>query len=65
MNPLVASILANPSAHQVNRTEKMNRSVDAHVANAEARKIANDASVLTERDESLERGYGTGKRQGD
>ena len=65
MNPLVMSILNNPSAHQVNRAEKMNRSLDAHVSNVEARRTANEASVLSERDESLERGYGTGRKQGD
>jgi len=65
MNPLVASILNNPSAHQVNRAEKMNRSLDAHVSNIEQRRIANGASVLSERDEALERGYGTGRKTGD
>jgi len=65
MNPLIASIINNPSTHRVNRADKMNRSLDAHISNIEARRDANSRSVLTERDEALERGYGTGKRQGD
>jgi hypothetical protein len=65
MNPLVMGIINNPSAHQVNRAEKMSRSVDVIVSNI-AQKIEQGANgSIKERDEALVRGYGTGKRQGD
>ena len=65
MNPLVASILANPSAHQVDRAKKMSDSVDVHVSNIAKKLEQSKNSVLGPRDEALLRGYGTGKRQAD
>jgi hypothetical protein len=65
MNPLIASIINNPSAHQVNRVEKMSRSVDVHVSNISKKLEQGANGSLKERNEALERGYGTGKRQGD
>lgn len=65
MNPLIASILNNPGKHQVNRAEKMSRSVDVHVSNIMKKNEQMANSDLNVRDEALERGYGQGRKMGD
>jgi DNA-binding response OmpR family regulator len=65
MNPLIASILNNPSAHQVNRADKMSRSVDVHVENINKKLEQGANGSIKERNEALERGYGNGRKQND
>jgi len=61
MNPLIASILNNPSKHQVNRAEKMNATIDKMVDNL-LKTEAQDKGALIN---SGNRGYGQGRRMGD
>jgi DNA-binding response OmpR family regulator len=65
MNPLVIRILNNPSAHQVNRAEKMSRSVDVHVANINKKLEQGANGSIKDRNGALERGYGNGRKQND
>ena len=62
MSPLVASILANPSAHQVNRAEKMNKTLDVMVDNANKIIAKNEGEMIVK---SSNRGYGEGRKMGD
>jgi len=65
MNPRALDIINNPSAHQVNRKEKMSRSVDVIVSNI-ANKIEQGANgSIKDRNEAFERGYGRGAKQND
>lgn len=63
MNPLVASILANPSAHQVNRAEKMDKTLNVMVDNAEKIIAKNEGGALASKSDN--RGYGEGRKMGD
>ena len=65
MNPLALDIINNMSKHQVNRTEKMNRSVDVIVSNINQKIEQGANGSIKELNEALERGYGTGRKQGD
>ena len=67
MNPLIASILNNPSAHQVNRAEKMNRSVNAMVDNMidkEKQSIEARGNVSETVKDASHYGYGRGHGRG-
>jgi hypothetical protein len=59
---LVASIVANPSVHQVNREYKMHATMDVMICNHE-KKEAHRTGLAIERGNL--RGYGKGKNQGD
>jgi hypothetical protein len=67
MNPLVASILANPAKHQVNRKAKLEASADVAVESIiklrEEREIASNQRQAELTNEHF--GYGTNKKQGD
>ena len=61
MNPLLASILANPEQHRVNRSAKLNVSVDKRVEEIEKRRAyLAEAKNGGERDDELKYGYGLG-----
>lgn len=67
MNPLIASILNNPSAHQVNRAEKMSRSIDAMVDNMidkERQSIEARRNTVDTVKDSTHYGYGKGHGRG-
>lgn len=59
---IVESILNNPSAHIVNRAEKMGRTLDKMCVNhvIKQSQVTNEARAI---DES--KGYGKGRNQGD
>ena len=59
---LIASILANPSAHFVDKKEKMNRTIDKMIDN---HVILLDQQTGIGREIDDSRGYGKGKNQGD
>lgn len=64
MNPLIASIINNPSAHQVNRKEKMDKTIEVMADNLvknEMKKENSGQSALT----SQYFGYGRGRNTGD
>jgi len=63
MNPLIASIINNPSAHQVNRADKMNATLDVMAGNMakQAEQKAN-SDAITSKDN---KGYGEGRKMGD
>lgn len=64
MNPLIASILANPSAHQVNREEKMNRTIEVMADNLIKNEMKKEnASAVTLSGKHF--GYGRGRNTGD
>jgi RNase P/RNase MRP subunit p30 len=62
---LVASIVADPSKHKVNRAEKMSRSVDVIVSNIENKLEQGANGSIKDRNEAFERGYGAGRKQND
>ena len=61
MNPLIASILNNPSKHQVNRAEKMDATIDKMVDNLLKSETQDKGAVIN----SGNRGYGQGRNSGD
>ena len=62
---LVASIVANPSAHFVDKIHKMDRTIDKMCSN-HASKIEQGMTGNMQTIDSAElRGYGKGKNQGD
>ncbi len=61
MNPLVASIVSNPSAHQVNRAKKMDATINRMCDNLIKKELQDKSAVLN----SSNRGYGEGRRMGD
>lgn len=63
MNPLIASIINNPSAHQVNRAEKMEATVNVMVDNKMKQESRSKGALAL--DEAGDRGYGKGKNTGD
>jgi hypothetical protein len=69
MNPLVMSILNNPSKHQVNRADKMSKTLDVMSNNAQ--KITDEKALYLEQStgdiqlDGSHYGYGTGRKQGD
>ena len=63
MNPLVMSIINNPSAHQVNRAEKMDRTIEVMANNAEKVIAKNEGGMIASN--SNNRGYGQGRKMGD
>ena len=69
MNPLIASILANPNAHQVNRAEKMQRTVNVMVDNHQKRVDEKQAYIEQSTGDiqltGADYGYGNKRRQGD
>ncbi len=59
----VNSILANPGKHQVNRAEKMDKTIEVMANNAQKIIDKNEgASIITD---STNRGYGQGRKMGD
>ena len=69
MNPLVASILSNPSKHQVNRAEKMNQTLDV-MSDNKAKQIAQKQVYLEQSTGDIKLtgehyGYANKRRQGD
>ena len=60
MNPLVASIINNPSAHQVNRADKMEATIDKMCDNL-IKKEMQDKSAVSKDD----KGYGQGRWMSD
>ena len=62
---MALSILANPSAHQVNRAEKMNKTLDVMSDNLAKKQAQLDNSTTSLREDS--RGYGLkhGRNTGD
>lgn len=65
MNPLVASILANPSAHQVNRKEKMDKTLDVMANNLIKKEHEKSVSDGTLSSEHFGYNRGTGRGTGD
>ena len=63
MNPLVMSIINNPSAHQVNRAQKMDRTIEVMANNAEKVIAKNEGGMIASN--SNNRGYGQGRKMGD
>ena len=63
MNPLVMSILNNPGKHQVNRAEKMDRTIEVMANNAEKVIAKNEGGMIASN--SNNRGYGQGRKMGD
>jgi len=61
---LIASIVASPDKHQVNREEKMNATIDVMCKNLE-RRHKNNSGIAKPFDERKARGYGTGGKTGD
>lgn len=63
MNPLIASIISNPSAHQVNRAEKMDKTLEVMANNLvkKEQRISNGHAIA----DSDNRGYGKNKNMGD
>jgi hypothetical protein len=69
MNPLVISILNNPSAHQVNRAEKMNQTLDV-MSDNKANQIAQKQVFLEQSAGDIKLtgehyGYANNRWQGD
>jgi len=63
MNPLVASILANKSAHQVNRKAKMDATLDKMCENISSNRAKLDNATVTDSTLSSE-DYGYNKHTG-
>jgi len=63
MNPLVASILSNPSAHQVNRKAKMDATLDKMCDNISSNRAKLDNATVTDSTLSSE-DYGYNKHTG-
>ena len=63
MNPLVMSIINNPSAHQVNRADKMDKTLNVMAGNLaeKERQAVNSDGIKT----NGNRGYGEGRKMGD
>ena len=69
MNPLIASIINNPSAHQVNRADKMQKTIDVMASNAQS-KAEQKAAYIEQSTGDIELtanhyGYDNKRRQGD
>jgi len=62
---LVASIIADTSAHLVNRDEKMSRTLDKMCSNHASNIEKGVTGHVINRDAAELRGYGNGRKQGD
>jgi hypothetical protein len=60
---LIKSIASNPSAHAVNREEKMDATIEAMCQNLDFRHKVN--SGINVNSGSGDRGYGQGRKMGD
>ena len=64
MNPLVMSIINNPSSHQVNRAEKHERTIEVMANNLIKKAEQGEVGGMIASN-SNNRGYGQGRKMGD